>query len=62
MSALAPMKGQGEADWGAHVDHLLDVTGLCDFKDKAIYELSGGMQQRVPWPAAWPTIRRHLDG
>jgi len=41
------MKGQKEAKWGEHVDHLLDVTGLADFKDKAIYELSGGMQQRV---------------
>ena len=41
------MKGQRESQWGAHVDHLLDVTGLGDFKDKAIYELSGGMQQRV---------------
>ncbi len=41
------MKGQKEPQWGAHVDHLLDVTGLGDFKDKAIYELSGGMQQRV---------------
>ncbi|PIE14568.1 MAG: taurine ABC transporter ATP-binding protein [Rhodobacterales bacterium] len=41
------MKGQGEAEWGEHVDHLLDVTGLGDFKEKAIYELSGGMQQRV---------------
>ncbi|MSU89250.1 ATP-binding cassette domain-containing protein [Rhodobacteraceae bacterium 2CG4] len=41
------MKGQKEADWGAQVDRLLDVTGLNDFKDKAIYELSGGMQQRV---------------
>lgn len=41
------MKGQKEAQWGEYVDHLLDVTGLGDFKDKAIYELSGGMQQRV---------------
>ena len=41
------MKGQREADWGENVDHLLDVTGLGDFKDKAIFELSGGMQQRV---------------
>ena len=41
------MKGQKEAEWGDNVDHLLDVTGLGDFKDKAIYELSGGMQQRV---------------
>lgn len=41
------MKGQDESQWGAQVDHLLDVTGLGDFKDKATYELSGGMQQRV---------------
>lgn len=41
------MKGQTEAEWGNQVDHLLDVTGLGDFKDKAIFELSGGMQQRV---------------
>lgn len=41
------MKGQSEAQWGSHVDHLLDVTGLHDFKEKAVYELSGGMQQRV---------------
>ncbi|MCK8464051.1 ABC transporter ATP-binding protein [Aliiroseovarius sp. S1339] len=41
------MKGQTEPEWAGHVDHLLDVTGLGDFKDKAIYELSGGMQQRV---------------
>jgi taurine transport system ATP-binding protein len=41
------MKGQKQVEWGEYVDHLLDVTGLGDFKDKAIYELSGGMQQRV---------------
>ena len=29
------------------VDRLLEVVGLKDFKEKAIYELSGGMQQRV---------------
>jgi taurine transport system ATP-binding protein len=41
------MAGKREAEWGSTVDHLLDVTGLGDFKDKAIFELSGGMQQRV---------------
>lgn len=41
------MKGQRASDYSANVDHLLDITGLGDFKDKAIYELSGGMQQRV---------------
>ena len=41
------MKGQRPAQYGAEVDHLLDVVGLRDFKEKAIYELSGGMQQRV---------------
>ncbi|MFG6500093.1 taurine ABC transporter ATP-binding protein [Sulfitobacter sp. 1A13191] len=41
------MKGQSEKQYGAEVDHLLDIVGLGDFKEKAIYELSGGMQQRV---------------
>lgn len=41
------MKGQRDKDYGGEVDHLLEIVGLQDFKDKAIYELSGGMQQRV---------------
>ncbi|VAV89812.1 Taurine transport ATP-binding protein TauB [hydrothermal vent metagenome] len=41
------MKGEPASKYTDVVDHLLDVTGLGDFKDKAIYELSGGMQQRV---------------
>ncbi|MFY0692524.1 MAG: ABC transporter ATP-binding protein [Paracoccaceae bacterium] len=41
------MKGQRESEYAENVDHLLDVVGLQDFKEKAIYELSGGMQQRV---------------
>ncbi|GFE62985.1 taurine ABC transporter ATP-binding protein [Litoreibacter roseus] len=41
------MKGEKEFDYAENVDHLLDVVGLQDFKEKAIYELSGGMQQRV---------------
>ncbi|MFQ1701705.1 taurine ABC transporter ATP-binding protein [Loktanella agnita] len=41
------MKGTPKAEKAKIVDHLLDVVGLQDFKEKAIYELSGGMQQRV---------------
>ncbi|MEM7488642.1 MAG: ABC transporter ATP-binding protein [Pseudomonadota bacterium] len=41
------MKGMAQAERRGTSDHLLEVTGLRDFKDKAIYELSGGMQQRV---------------
>lgn len=41
------MKGQRAAEYAKTVDHLLDVVGLRDFKEKAVYELSGGMQQRV---------------
>ena len=41
------MKGMPQRETNEIVDHLLNVVGLQDFKDKAIYELSGGMQQRV---------------
>jgi taurine transport system ATP-binding protein len=41
------MRGQKEAEWKDRVDHLISVTGLGAFSDKSIYELSGGMQQRV---------------
>ncbi len=41
------MKGMPSAEKRGIVDHLLDVVGLQDFKEKAVYELSGGMQQRV---------------
>ena len=41
------MKGMPKAEKAKIVNHLLDVVGLQDFKDKAVYELSGGMQQRV---------------
>lgn len=41
------MKGQRASEYMENVDYLLDIVGLGDFKEKAIYELSGGMQQRV---------------
>ena len=41
------MKRMPVAERRETTDHLLEAVGLQDFKDKAIYELSGGMQQRV---------------
>ena len=41
------MKGESKSKYMPNVDHLLEIVGLQDFKEKAIYELSGGMQQRV---------------
>lgn len=41
------MKGMKRAEYAGVVDSLLDTVGLRDFKEKAVYELSGGMQQRV---------------
>ena len=35
------------SDSAPRVDSLLDIVGLRDFKEKMVYELSGGMQQRV---------------
>ncbi|MEO1650325.1 MAG: ABC transporter ATP-binding protein [Pseudomonadota bacterium] len=41
------MAGVPQSEINEKVDHLLKVVGLQDFGDKATYELSGGMQQRV---------------
>jgi taurine transport system ATP-binding protein len=41
------MKGESKSAYMSTVDHLLEIVGLQDFKEKAVYELSGGMQQRV---------------
>jgi taurine transport system ATP-binding protein len=41
------MKGMARRERVALVDHLLEQVGLAGFGQKAVYELSGGMQQRV---------------
>ena len=41
------MKKMPKAEYEEQVDRLLEVVGLKDFGEKAVYELSGGMQQRV---------------
>ena len=41
------MKGVPQAKIDASVKELLGIVGLQDFAEKMIYELSGGMQQRV---------------
>ena len=41
------MAGKNSAETKAKVDNLLEIVGLHDFGDKPVYQLSGGMQQRV---------------
>jgi taurine transport system ATP-binding protein len=41
------MAGKSAAETKAKVDSLLEIVGLQDFGDKPVYQLSGGMQQRV---------------
>ena len=41
------MRGQRASEYRGRVDEMLDIVGLQDFKEKMVYELSGGMQQRV---------------
>lgn len=41
------MKRANKAETASRVDELLNIVGLQGFGDKQIYELSGGMQQRV---------------
>ncbi len=41
------MKGTPKSEINSRVDELLEIVGLHDFGSKMIYELSGGMQQRV---------------
>lgn len=41
------MRGIPKAEYEPLVEEYLDKVGLLDFADKKIYELSGGMKQRV---------------
>lgn len=41
------MAKQPQKEIDEKVNHWLDIVGLSGFGDKAVYELSGGMQQRV---------------
>jgi taurine transport system ATP-binding protein len=41
------MMGKPRKETKEKVDHLLEIVGLQDFGDKPVYQLSGGMQQRV---------------
>ncbi|MGR3915193.1 MAG: ABC transporter ATP-binding protein [Gammaproteobacteria bacterium] len=41
------MRGAGKKEMRGIVAQYLDTVGLAGFGDKAVYELSGGMQQRV---------------
>jgi len=41
------MAGKPQKETKERVDKLLSTVGLKDFGDKMVYELSGGMQQRV---------------
>ncbi|QBX99901.1 ABC transporter ATP-binding protein [Rhodophyticola sp. CCM32] len=41
------MRGVYTAEAKENVQHMLDVVGLKDFGPKPVYQLSGGMQQRV---------------
>ena len=41
------MKGVPQAQITQKVEELLEIVGLQDFGEKMIYEMSGGMQQRV---------------
>jgi taurine transport system ATP-binding protein len=41
------MAGKDKSEYMSEVDNLLDIVGLQEFKEKMVYELSGGMQQRV---------------
>jgi taurine transport system ATP-binding protein len=41
------MQGVGKGERRAKAQHFLEIVGLGDFAEQAVYSLSGGMQQRL---------------
>ena len=54
-NVMLPAKLQGRADAGKAAMHFLELTGLADFATKQVWELSGGMKQRVSLARALAT-------
>ena len=52
------MRGVAAAERRAIALQKLELVGLVDFAERAIYELSGGMQQRSASRVRWRPIRR----
>lgn len=54
-NVMLPAKLQGRSDAGKAAMHFLELTGLADFATKQVWELSGGMKQRVSLARALAT-------
>lgn len=54
-NVMLPAKLQGRTDAGNAAMHFLELTGLADFATKQVWELSGGMKQRVSLARALAT-------
>ena len=56
-SSRCKQKRSGKAGRRELVADALEAVGLADGAGRLPWQLSGGMQQRVPSPARWPTSR-----